>query len=228
MRLNAFLARAGITSRRKADELIKAGRVTVNGKNGQLNSNVDQNDQVALDGKAVGAQKLRYILINKPTGTVTTLKDPHGRKKIIDLVNISERVVPVGRLDWDTTGALLLTNDGELANQLMHPSFKVNKTYTATVQGELTEDKLNKLRRGVMLDDGPSAPAQVRALTSSKIEIIIHEGRNHLVKRMLGTVDLKVTALHRSIYEELDLTELRPGQWRDLTKKEILQLRMVK
>lgn len=225
MRLNAFLARAGVASRRKADELIKAGRVRVNGHAGQLNSVISINDIVELDGKKVEIQQLRYILLYKPAGYVTTLKDEKSRRKVIDLVKIDERVVPVGRLDYDTTGVLLLTNDGELAHKLMHPSFEINKIYEAGVEGTITAEILNKLSNGVELEDGKTAPAKARKLSDNRIELIIHEGRNHQVKRMLAAVGLPVAKLHRSGYGPLTLAGLKPGQWRNLTDQEVKQLK---
>lgn len=227
MRLNAFLARAGVASRRGADEIIKAGRVEVNGKTGQLNTQVEDTDEVKLGGKRIDSQRLRYILLYKPERTVTTLKDPEGRPKILDDVKIPERVVPVGRLDFDTTGALLLTNDGELAFKLMHPSFMIDKTYEAKVTGDITEEILNKLSNGIELEDGKTAPGKARKLADNKIELTIHEGRNHQVKRMLTAVGLRVKKLHRSKYGQLDLTGLKPAQWRELTEAEILCLQQV-
>lgn len=221
MRLNAFLARTGIASRRRADELIKSGRVTVNGAPGQLNDDVSDKDDIRLDDKSVKMSKSRYILLNKPAGYLTTLKDPHGRRKVADLVKVSERVVPVGRLDYDTSGALLLTNDGELANKLMHPRFEAHKMYEAQVTGYITDEILNKLSIGIELEDGKTAPAKARKLADNKIEITIHEGRNHQVKRMLAAVGLPVQKLHRSKYAGLDLRGIKPGQWRDLTPDEI-------
>src|SRR6187455_2373727 len=161
MRLNAYLARAGVASRRAADELIKAGRVTVNGEAGQLNTFVVATDDVRVDGRAVGKQKLRYVLLNKPRGTITTAKDPQGRPTVVDLVGGAIRVVPVGRLDRDTTGVLLLTNDGELAHRLAHPRYGVEKTYVAEVEGEPGDDVLKALAEGVELEDGRTAPARV-------------------------------------------------------------------
>jgi len=224
MRLNAFLARAGVASRRGADTLIKAGRVNVNGRVGQLNDSVSAGDRVSVNGKPVGEQKLRYILLYKPRRTITTLKDPEGRPTILDDVKVPERVVPVGRLDFDTTGVLFLTNDGQLANRLMHPSYKVDKVYEATVEGNITAEILNKLSIGVKLEDGVTAPARVKAVAKNKMELTVHEGRNHQVKRMLATVSLEVTALHRSKYGSLTLGSLRPGQWRDLTAAEVKSL----
>jgi len=225
MRLNAFLARAGVESRRGADRLIKAGRVSVNGRPGQLNDSVSEADDIRVNGRRVSAQKPRYILLYKPAGYITTLKDPENRVKVTDLVKIGERVVPVGRLDFNTTGALLLANDGELTNKLMHPSFEVDKVYEATVEGEITDEILNKLSIGVNLEDGKTAPAAARKLSDNKIELTIHEGRNHQVKRMLAAVGLEVKRLHRSKYGPLDLEGLRPGQWRDLAESEVKLLK---
>lgn len=230
MRINAFLARAGITSRRKADELIKAGKVSVNGQPAQLNSDVSELDDITVEGKKVTGQKLRYILLNKPAGTLTTLKDTHGRRKVTDLLNIEQRVVPAGRLDYDTTGALLLTNDGELANSLMHPSFEVDKVYEAEVEGNVTPEILDKLSKGIMLDDGMSSPAAVRLLqgrSRQTVELTIHEGRKRQVRRMLAAVGLPVLRLHRSRYAFLSLDGLERGQWRDLTPEEIKRLKNV-
>jgi 23S rRNA pseudouridine2605 synthase len=224
MRLNAFLARAGVASRRRADQLIKSGRVYVNGKLGQLNDDVSDIDDVKGNGRRVSAQNLRYILLYKPAGYVTTLKDPENRVKVTDLVKIEERVVPVGRLDFNTTGVLLLTNDGELTNRLMHPSFKVDKVYEAEVDGTITDQILNKLSIGVDLEDGKTAPAKATKLAGNKIELTIHEGRNRQVRRMLEAVGLPVKKLHRSKYGPLDLDGLKPGRWRELTEKELQSL----
>jgi 23S rRNA pseudouridine2605 synthase len=226
MRLNAFLARAGVTSRRGADEMIKAGRVAVNGRLGRLNDQVSENDAVKLNNKQVKLRKSRNILLYKPAAYITSLKDPEHRRKVVDLLDISERVVPVGRLDYDTSGALLLTNDGELANKLMHPRYNVDKVYEAAVKGSITGEILNKLSIGVELDDGRTAPAKARRLAVNKIELTIHEGRKHQVKRMLAAVGLTVVSLHRSKYAGLDLDGLKPGQWRDLTEDEVNGLKI--
>jgi 23S rRNA pseudouridine2605 synthase len=225
MRLNAWLARAGVASRRKADELIKAGRVTVNGEPGQLNTFVGAHDRVELDGKPLAKQALAYVLLHKPAGTVTTASDPHGRRTVVDLVAHPARVVPVGRLDADTTGALLLTNDGELAHALAHPSHEVDKVYVAEVEGDPSPDALAALERGVELDDGPTAPARARRLGPGQVELTIHEGRKHQVKRMLEAVGHPVTRLHRSRYAGLTAEGLEPGRWRELTDDEVAALR---
>jgi 23S rRNA pseudouridine2605 synthase len=225
MRLNAYLARAGVASRRRADELIKAGRVTVNGAPGQLNTFVQRGDQVAFDGESVVAQKLAYVLLHKPAGTLTTARDPRGRPTVLDLVDVPERVVPVGRLDANTTGALLLTNDGPLAHRLAHPRYGVEKVYEAEVEGNPGPSALRRLEEGVDLDDGPTAPAQARLLGPSTIELVLHEGRKHQVKRMCEAVGHPVLRLHRSRYAGLTLEGLEPGAWRKLEPSEVDRLR---
>ena len=224
MRLNAYLARAVVASRRGADELIKAGRVTVNGEQGELNTFVESHDRVAVDGEPVAAQELRYVLLHKPPGTVTTVRDPQGRRTVVELVDVPERVVPVGRLDADTTGALLLTNDGPLAHRLAHPRYGVEKVYVADVEGEPDEGALRALAEGVELADGMTAPATVRCLAPSRIELVLHEGRNRQVKRMLEAVGYPVRRLHRSVYAGLTLEGLAPGDWRELTDEEVALL----
>jgi 23S rRNA pseudouridine2605 synthase len=225
VRLNAYLARAGVASRRKADELIKAGRVVVNGEPGQLNTFVEAGDVVELDGKPLAPQRLAYVLLHKPAGVVTTAHDPHGRRTVVDLVRHEARVVPVGRLDADTTGALLLTNDGDLAHRLAHPRYEVEKVYEAEVEGEPSDDAIRRLVEGVELDDGPTAPARVRRLGPSRLEVAIHEGRKHQVKRMLEAVGHPVRSLHRSRYAGLTPDGLEPGSWRELTADEVAALR---
>jgi pseudouridine synthase len=220
MRLNAYLARAGIASRRKADELIKAGRVRVNGEPGQLNTFVAARDRVELDGRPVELQPLAYVLLHKPAGVVTTARDPQGRATVVELVEHPARVVPVGRLDADTTGALLLTNDGELAHRLAHPRYEVEKIYESEVEGEPSDEALERLRAGVELDDGRTAPARVHRLGKHRIELAIHEGRKHQVKRMLAAVGHPVIRLHRSRYAGLTLEGLEPGAWRELEPSE--------
>jgi 23S rRNA pseudouridine2605 synthase len=227
VRLNAYLARAGVASRRGADELIKAGRVTVNGEQGQLNTFVEPHDRVAVDGEPVAAQELRYVLLHKPAGTVTTARDPEGRPTVVELVDVPERVVPVGRLDADTTGALLLTNDGPLAHRLAHPRYGVEKVYVAEVDGEPDAAALQTLAEGVELEDGMTAPATVRCLAPSRIELALHEGRNRQVRRMLEAVGHPVSRLHRSVYAGLTLEGLEPGAWRELEPSEVKRLTLL-
>ena len=220
MRLNAWLARAGVASRRKADELIKAGRVTVNGEPGQLNTFVQARDDVRLDGEPLAKQRLAYVLLNKPAGVVTTARDPQRRTTVVDLVGHPARVVPVGRLDADTTGALLLTNDGELAHRLAHPRYEVDKVYEVETWTQPTDADLQRLREGVELDDGRTRPARVRRLDGARIELTIHEGRNRQVKRMFEAVGHRVRRLHRSRYANLTVDGLAPGEWRELGQDE--------
>jgi 23S rRNA pseudouridine2605 synthase len=225
MRLNAYLARAGIASRRGSDDLIKAGRVKVNDVPGALNTYVHTGDRVEVDGKPVTAQALKYVLLNKPAATVTTALDPQGRPTVVDLVSeIPERVVPVGRLDADTTGALLLTNDGPLSHRLAHPRYGVEKVYEVEVEGEPDDAALQQLAKGVDLDDGRTAPARARRLGPKTVELALHEGRKHQVKRMLEAVGHPVVRLHRSRYAGLELRDLAPGEWRELTADEIKAL----
>ena len=229
MRLNAYLARAGVASRRRADELISAGRVSVNGARGELNTVVGSRDVVEVDGQRVAAQPLAYVLLHKPSGVVTTAKDPQGRRTVVELVPRAPRVVPVGRLDADTTGVLLLTNDGALAHRLAHPRYGVEKVYEAEVEGVPNEDALRKLRAGVALDDGTTAPAGARVLErasrASVLELTLHEGRKHQVKRMCDAVGYPVRRLHRSRYAGLDLEGIELGEWRELTLDEVARLR---
>jgi len=224
MRLNAYLARAGVASRRAADELIKTGRVQVNGEPGQLNTFVGRGDRVEVDGEPIAAQELAYVLLYKPAATLTTARDPRGRPTVVDLVELPERVVPVGRLDADTTGALLLTNDGPLAHRLAHPRYGVEKVYEAEVEGRPAPSALRRLEVGVELDDGHTAPARARLLAPSTIELVLHEGRKHQVKRMCEAVGHPVRRLHRSRYAGLTLEGLEPGAWRELEPSEVNRL----
>jgi 23S rRNA pseudouridine2605 synthase len=229
MRLNAFLARAGVASRRRADELIAAGRVRVNGTRGELNTVVGTRDVVEVDGRPVQRQPLAYVLLHKPAGVVTTARDPQGRRTVVDLVASEPRVVPVGRLDADTTGALLLTNDGRLAHRLAHPRYGVAKVYEAEVEGVPPAGALTALREGLDLEDGSTAPAEARVLRRLRggavVELTLHEGRKHQVKRMCEAVGHPVRRLHRSRYAGLDLHGLAPGEWRTLRDEEIARLR---
>ncbi len=232
MRLNAYLARAGIASRRGAEDLIRAGRVRVNGEVvTRLGTVADPDrDTIVVDDRPVRPFAERtYIALHKPVGVVTTVRDPHGRPTVVDLVGHERRVVPVGRLDADTTGALLLTNDGELAHRLMHPRYGVDKVYEAEVEGRPDAHALERLARGVPLEDGTTAPARVRVLhtggDATTLELVLHEGRKHQVKRMCAAVGHPVLRLHRSSYAGLTLDGLRPGEWRELSRPEVERLR---
>jgi 23S rRNA pseudouridine2605 synthase len=201
----------------------------VNGAPGQLNTVVGRHDVVQVDGERVARQALAYVLLHKPSGVVTTASDPHGRRTVVELVPSEPRIVPVGRLDADTTGALLLTNDGDLAHRLAHPRYGVPKVYEAEVEGSPSGEALAQLRDGVVLEDGPSAPANARVLRHGKrttrLELTLHEGRKHQVKRMCEAVGYPVRRLHRSRYAGLDLDRLEPGEWRELTADEVTALR---
>ena len=225
MRLNAYLARAGVASRRGAEELIRAGRVSVNGAPAGLATFVSPGDRVELDGRELAPEPLAYVLLHKPAGVVTTARDPQGRPTVVGLVGHELRVVPVGRLDADTTGALLLTNDGPLAHRLMHPRYEVEKVYEAEVEGDPDEETVRRLADGVELEDGRTAPARVRRLGPSRLELTLHEGRKHQVKRMCAAVGHPVVRLHRSVYAGLTLDGLAPGAWRDLSPAEVTRLR---
>ena len=225
MRLNAFLARSGIASRRGADELIAAGRVYVNGTAGRFDTRVGSRDRVEVDGRPVVPQRLAYVLLHKPPGVVTTAHDPRGRPIVTDLVDLDVRVVPVGRLDADTTGALLLTNDGPLAHRLAHPRYGVEKVYVAEVEGAPGDEALRRLAGGVELDDGKTAPARARRLGRARVELTLREGRKHEVKRMLAAVGHPVLRLHRRSFAGLSADDVDPGAWRELTADEVAALR---
>jgi len=225
VRLNRYLASAGVGSRRAVDELIRAGRVTVNGEVGELGAAVGDGDVVAVDGRTVAPQELAYLMLHKPSGVVTTASDPQRRRTVVDLVESPERVYPVGRLDRDTTGQLLLTNDGELANRLAHPRQGVDKTYVVEVEGDPPPEAIRRLAEGVELDDGPTAPARARRLGAGRLELVIHEGRNRQVRRMCEAVGHPVRRLHRTAYGPLELDTLAPGSWRPLTAEEVAALR---
>ena len=225
VRLNRYLASAGVGSRRAVDELIRAGRVTVNGEVGELGAAVGDGDVVAVDGRTVAPQELAYLMLHKPSGVVTTASDPQRRRTVVDLVESPERVYPVGRLDRDTTGLLLLTNDGELANRLAHPRQGVDKTYVVEVEGDPPPEAIRRLAEGVELDDGPTAPARARRLGAGRLELVIHEGRNRQVRRMCEAVGHPVRRLHRTAYGPLELDTLAPGSWRPLTAEEVAALR---
>ncbi|MEJ7845100.1 MAG: pseudouridine synthase [Acidimicrobiales bacterium] len=225
-RLQKVLARAGIGSRRVAEDLIAEGRVTVNGRVAVLGARVDpEADLIEVDGAAVGTRAdLVHYLLNKPAGVVTTASDPQGRPTVVALVPDEPRVFPVGRLDADTEGLLLLTNDGELAHRLTHPSFGVDKEYLAEVRGSPSRGALRALRQGVALDDGPTAPAKASLVSPTVVRLVIHEGRNRQVRRMCDAVGHPVARLVRTRIGPLSDDRLRPGTWRRLTLAEVRSL----
>jgi 23S rRNA pseudouridine2605 synthase len=229
MRLAKYLAHAGAASRRAAEGLVRAGRVTVGGAVVRDPArDVDDDSAVALDGAPVAGAEARVVYaLHKPAGVVSTARDPGGRATVVGLVpDEDRRLYPVGRLDADTTGLLLLTNDGELAHRLTHPSFEVPKTYVAVVEHPpVGEPALFALREGIELEDGVTAPARARRLAPDRLELTIHEGRKHQVKRMLAAVGYPVTRLHRSRYAGLTLKGLGPGESRELAGAEVERLR---
>ena len=232
VRLNKFLARAGMGSRRESDVIIASGRVKVNGEvTTEMGVQVSPDDRVEIDGQPVRPTDLAYILLNKPTDTITTVTDDRGRQTVMDLVAIPDRIksalFPVGRLDRQTTGALLLTTDGDLAHRLMHPSYGAVKLYIVTVNEALTELDVDRLKNGVELDDGPARADHAAFVGSDKrdVGLQLHEGRNRQVRRMMEALDRRVVALDRIGYAGLDLDGLRRGRWRRLEPHEVNTLR---
>ncbi|MCM0082325.1 rRNA pseudouridine synthase [Geomonas sp. Red32] len=232
-RLQKILSQAGVASRREAEKIILDGRVKVNGEVvAELGSKADpDNDVITVDGKAIVVAENRVvILLYKPVGYMTTMKDPEGRPIVTDLLKgVKERVYPIGRLDYNTEGLLLLTNDGELANTLMHPSHEVDKGYLVRVSGKVSEEQIGKLTEGVELEDGMTAPAKVAPVSESEhnswISITIHEGRYRQVRRMCEAVGLSVVRLKRSRYDFLEIGDLKPGNFRFLAPEEVTRLK---
>lgn len=232
IRLQKYMAQCGVASRRHSEELIRSGRVRVNGKSvTEMGILVSEKDRVEVDGKRVGKeQKLVYIMLNKPAGYVSTVYDPQGRRTVLDLVQgVEERIFPVGRLDYDTTGLLLLTNDGDFAYRNTHPGQETTKTYIAEILGNPSKRVLDTLRNGVILDGKPTSPADVEVVEegtkTAVLKIIIHEGRNRQVKRMCEAVGHNVLRLRRIAVGKLTLGDLKPGQWRTLTNRELRLVR---
>ena len=230
-RLQKYLASAGIASRRKCEELILQGKIEVHGKVvTELGTKVSSKDIIKYNGKIVKPEEEKiYILLNKPIGYVTTAHEQFGRDKVLDLIKINKRIVPVGRLDMYTSGALILTNDGELVNKLTHPKNEIEKTYNVTINGKITEQEIEKLKTGVIIDnDYLTKPAKVKILkidedkNISRIQITIHEGKNRQIRKMCEAIDKKVIALHRSKIGKLDVKALKPGEWRYLKLNEII------
>jgi 23S rRNA pseudouridine2605 synthase len=226
VRLVKFLAHGGVASRRKAEEIIAKGVVTVGGEVvTDPARDVDVESDVRVNGAPVGAEAREVWAVNKPAGVVSTAREPGERRAVVELVDSKARLYPVGRLDADSTGLLLLTNDGALANRLTHPKYEVAKTYRARLARPPRERELARLREGLELEDGPTAPAEVRPVGEREIEIVLREGRNRQVRRMVEAVDNRVIALNRIAFGPLRLGELADGQSRRLTAKEIAELR---
>ena len=231
VRLQKYLSAAGVASRRKSEQLIRQGRVTVNGQIAVLGVKVQpRRDIIAVDGKEVRREKKVYIMLNKPTGVITTCRDPRGRTTVKDLlIGVSTAVHPVGRLDYDSEGLLLLTNDGDLTYRLTHPSHKVKKTYHVLVGGVPTPGEILQLREGVLLADGWTAPAAVEVLGprdgGTLFEVTIHEGRNRQVRRMWAKFGYRVMSLRRVKFGPLTLGRLQPGEFRPLSNLEVCELK---
>jgi 23S rRNA pseudouridine2605 synthase len=226
------MAHCGVASRRRAEQIVSSGRVTVDGERVvDPARDVDARNDVAVDGELINPEPSEYYVVNKPVGVVSTARDPGGRPTVTDLVDSSARLYPVGRLDADTSGLILLTNDGEVANRLMHPSFEVERAYRAEVKGSVGRGALSHLRSGVDLEDGRTAPATVkvvgRAPGSTVLELVIHEGRKRQVRRMCEAVGHPVLELRRVRFGPLRLGRLRPGQWRRLRPEDVERLKAI-
>ena len=230
-RLQKVIASSGITSRRKAEELIVSGKVMVNGNVvTTLGTKVSEKDEILVDGIKINREEKVYFILNKPREIITSVSDEHNRKTVVDLIDTDKRIYPVGRLDYDTTGLLLLTNDGELANKLMHPKNNIDKVYIAKINGTLSPSEQMALKNGVMIDGVKTSKSRVKVRSIDKnsntsiIEITIHEGRNHQVKKMFEAVNHEVLKLKREKYAFLDLTGLTSGEYRKLNHKEVSKL----
>ena len=226
-RLHKILAAAGIASRRASEQLIAEGRVQVNGETAQVGDFADPDtDDIVANGNQVSAEQKRYLLLNKPTGYVTTAFDPHGRPTVMDLVQVRERVYPIGRLDTDTEGLLLLTNDGNFSQRMAHPRFEIEKTYLAELASSLSEENEALLSRGIHLDDGLTEPAKIQIVSNRRrrVEITIHEGRNRIVRRMFEAVGSPVIKLRRIRFGSLTLENVPKGRWREVTGREVDEL----
>lgn len=230
-RLQKYLAECGVASRRKSEELIEAGKVKVNGVKAQIGDKIDpKRDTVTVSGKKIIKQKANtYIMLNKPRGFITTMSDEMDRKCVAQLVkNVPSRVFPVGRLDRDSEGMLLFTNDGAFANALTHPSKHVSKTYRVTVRPSINEDQLTAIAQGIVIDDKKTAPAEVRVITKEEnrvvLEIILYEGRNREIRKMCEEIGLEVARLRRIAVGSVKLGMLKQGDWRELTEDEVRKL----
>ncbi len=226
IRLNKYLADCGVGSRRACDKLISDGAVKINGRTAVLGDTYEEGDKITVNGKRVGDQQAScYIMLHKPKGCVTTARDELGRKTVMDLIDIKVRLFPVGRLDYDTEGLLILTNDGDLANRLTHPRNEVNKTYVARISGMLEESDRQQLERGVIIDGKKTAPCKVKIINKdqhhTRVEITIHEGRNRQVKKMFEAVGKEIEFLKRVAIGDLRLGGLQRGKYRYLSEMEI-------
>ncbi len=229
-RLHKILASSGIASLRKSEQMIAEGRVEVNGAVAKVGDSADAGtDDIVADGNQVRPEQKRYLLLNKPTGYVTTVSDPGGRPTVMDLVDVRERIYPVGRLDVDTEGLLLLTNDGGFSQRMAHPRYAIQKTYRTELARPLSIEREEKLKRGVRLEDGPVCPSRIRIVSKRRhrVEITIHEGRNRIVRRMFDAIGSHVIGLRRIRIGTLDLGDLPKGSWREITAREVDSLRQL-
>ena len=230
-RIAKVIANSGYCSRRKAEELITQGKVMVNGNLvSELGMKVDSNDIITISGKTIKREEKEYYLLYKPSGVVTTTSDEKNRKTVVDLIDTDKRIYPVGRLDYDTTGVLLLTNDGELTNKLIHPKNMIDKTYIAKVEGILSVSEIKNLENGVVIDGFKTSKSKVKVRkidknkNTSVVEITIHEGKNHQVKKMFESVNHKVIKLKRESFSFLNVKNMNAGEYRKLTIKEVKKL----
>ena len=226
-RLQKYMAKCGVASRRKSEEIISQGRVSVNGKTVNEIVMIDEEiDNVKVDGQIIALEEKKvYIILNKPVGVITSVKDQFDRKTVTEIVNIKERVYPVGRLDYDTSGLLLLTNDGDIAYKMTHPSQEIEKVYSARIKGIPTMDEIERFKSGLKIEDYITATSEIKILSqygnSSLVQITIHEGRNRQVRKMCDAINHPVLELKRIMMGEIELGNLKVGEWRELTEEEV-------
>ena len=219
-RVQKLLSNYGYCSRRKAEELIIAGKVKVNGKTIKIGDQAEETDEITVDNKAIQKERKVYLVFNKPLNCVTALTD-QKMKTVMDYIKIKERVFPIGRLDYNTSGLLLLTNDGDFANRIMHPRYEIKKTYLVRLDKDFTVEAIKQVEKGLALDDGKTSPGKVRRIADTFIEITIHEGKNRIIRRIMAELDYKVLSLERVGVGNLRLFNLKPGEYRQLTRKEM-------
>lgn len=218
-RVQKLISNYGYCSRRKAEVLIEEGRVKVNGKTIKIGDQATEQDTITIDNQPIQKEQTRYLMFNKPIGCVTALEDKFQRT-IMHYIKINERIFPIGRLDFNTSGLLILTNDGDFANLVMHPRYEVNKTYRVKIKGHISKEAIHQLEKGLMLEDGKTSPAKVKLINDSFFDITIHEGKNRIVRRMMEALGYEVSMLERVRIGKLELGNLKPGTFRDMTKQE--------
>jgi 23S rRNA pseudouridine2605 synthase len=232
-RLQKYMAKCGVASRRKSEEIISQGRVSVNGETVNQIVMIDEEiDNVKVDGQIITLEgKKVYLILNKPVGVITSVKDQFGRKTVIEILNVKERVYPVGRLDYDTSGLLLLTNDGDVAYKMTHPSHEIEKVYSARIKGIPTMEEIERFKSGLEIEDYITAPSDIKILSqygnSSLVQITIHEGRNRQVRKMCNAINHPVLELTRIMMGEIELGNLKSGEWRALTEEEVKYIKRI-